>query len=114
MKLRRSQQYAGINSDADIVGVEGLHLEVKRQEKMDMYGALDQAIRDAKDGDVPVVMHRKNRKPWVLIIEADNVLEFARTVIAAASGIPSYSIHPKPKESTPIKRRRRAVRVRPE
>ena len=29
-EARRSQQYAGINNDADLVGVPGVHIECKR------------------------------------------------------------------------------------
>lgn len=31
---RRGQQYSGANGDADVVGVEGLHIECKRVEKL--------------------------------------------------------------------------------
>jgi hypothetical protein len=103
--MRRSQQYAGINGDADIVGVPGLHVEVKRQEKMDMYGAMEQAHRDAAEDDVPIVMHRKNRRPWVVIVQTDDLLEFCRTVVAAAEQAPITT--PKP-----VKKAKRAVRVR--
>lgn len=61
---RRSQQYAGINSDADVVGLPRIHLEIKRVEKLNIDEALSQSIRDAKDEEVPVVMHRKNRTEW--------------------------------------------------
>ena len=61
---RRSQQYAGINSDADVVGLPGIHLEVKRVEKLNIDNAMEQSIRDARDEEVPVVMHRRNRTPW--------------------------------------------------
>ena len=103
--MRRSQQYAGINGDADIVGVPGLHVEVKRQEKMDMYGSMEQAHRDAAEGDVPIVMHRKNRRPWVVIVQTDDLLEFCRTVVAAAEQAPVVT-------PTPVKKAKRAVRVR--
>ena len=61
---RRSQQYAGINSDADVIGLPGVHIEVKRVEKLNIDDALDQSMRDARDNEVPIVMHRKNRTPW--------------------------------------------------
>ena len=41
-EARRGQQYCGANGDADVVGVPGLHIEVKRTEKFRMYEALDQ------------------------------------------------------------------------
>lgn len=63
---RRSQQYAGINNDADVVGLPGIHLEVKRVEKLNLDNAMQQSIRDAKADEIPVVMHRKNRAEWLV------------------------------------------------
>lgn len=61
---RRGQQYAGSNGDPDVVGLPDIHLEVKRVEKLNIDEALQQSIRDARDAEVPVVMHRKNRTEW--------------------------------------------------
>lgn len=61
---RRGQQFAGINGDADVVGLPYIHLEIKRVEKLNIDDALQQSIRDAKDAEIPVVMHRKNRTEW--------------------------------------------------
>ena len=46
---RRGQQYCGANGDADVVGLPGMHIEVKRTERLHLYDALDQSKRDAKD-----------------------------------------------------------------
>ena len=78
---RRGQQYCGGTDSADIVdAIPGVHVEVKREERFRMWDAVDQANRDC-GGNVPVVMHRKNRKPWVFIVELDRVPEFARLVL---------------------------------
>lgn len=61
---RRGQQYAGANGDADVVGLPHIHLEVKRVEKLNIDEALDQSVRDARDDEKPVVLHRKNRTEW--------------------------------------------------
>lgn len=63
---RRSQQYAGINSDADVVGLPGIHIEVKRVEKLNIETAMAQSIRDARENEIPIVMHRKNRTAWLV------------------------------------------------
>lgn len=44
-KARRGQQYSGANGDADVVGLPGIHIEVKRREKLNIYDAIDQAKR---------------------------------------------------------------------
>lgn len=69
---RRGQQFAGINGDADVVGLPYIHLEIKRVEKLNIDDALQQSIRDAKDEEIPVVMHRKNRTKWKITMLFDD------------------------------------------
>lgn len=57
---RRGQQYCGANGDADVVGVRGLHLECKAVERLNLYDAMAQAKHDAREGELPVVVHKKN------------------------------------------------------
>lgn len=66
-ECRRGQQFCAANGDADVVGLPGVHIECKRVERLDLYGALAQAKSDAPDGDMPVVIHRKNNCEWVVI-----------------------------------------------
>ena len=61
---RRGQQFSGINGNADVVGLPHIHLEVKRVEKLNIDEALSQSVRDARDDEKPVVLHRKNRTEW--------------------------------------------------
>ncbi len=68
---RRGQQYSGANGDADVVGLEGVHLECKRTERTDLYGWLAQAERDAREGELPVVVHRKNNSKSLAIMDFD-------------------------------------------
>lgn len=76
---RRGQQYSGANGDADVVGVEGLHIECKRVEKLNLDDALAQSIRDARDGEMPVVMHRKNRAEWKVTMRLDDFIQLWRS-----------------------------------
>lgn len=59
---RRGQQYCGANGDADVVGVPYLHIECKAHENGHgkLYEWLDQAKRDAREGEIPVVIHKRN------------------------------------------------------
>ena len=79
---RRGQQYCGANGDADIVGVPGMHIECKRVEALHLYDALAQAIGDAKEGELPVVMHRRNNCEWVAIMRLEDWGEATREYIA--------------------------------
>ena len=69
---RRGQQYSGANGDADVVGVPGVHLEIKRVEKLNIDNAMEQSIRDALEDETPVVMHRKNGKKWLVTMRLDD------------------------------------------
>lgn len=68
---RRSQQYCGSNGDADVVGLPGIHIEVKRVEKLNLYNAVSQAVGEAQDGEIPAVFHRKNNRNWLVTIPLD-------------------------------------------
>lgn len=64
---RRGQQYSGANGDADVVGLPGIHIEVKRREKLNVYEAIEQAKRNAaKIGTLPTVMWRRNNCEWLV------------------------------------------------
>lgn len=71
---RRTQQFCGANGDADVVGLPGVHIEVKRTETLSLYPALEQATQDAREDEIPVVFHRRNHKRWVVIMELENFL----------------------------------------
>ena len=75
-EARRGQQHAGGPDSPDVVhDIDGVHLEVKRVEKLRIYEALEQADRDCPVSDMPVVLHRRNRKPWVVVLYAGDFLE---------------------------------------
>ena len=58
---RRTAQYCGNTGDAaDVIGLPNIHVEAKRQEKISIYDWMEQAVRDAKDGNLPAVFFRKN------------------------------------------------------
>ncbi len=79
-EARRGQQYAGGGDSPDVVhnlqiaADCAVHIEVKRTEKLSLWASLDQAEEDAPPGDIPVVFHRKSRKPWVVILNASDFL----------------------------------------
>ena len=72
---RRGVQYKGGGDSPDVVGLPGVHIEVKRVESLRLYDALDQSIADAAPGETPVVFHRRNKKPWVAILLLDDYLK---------------------------------------
>lgn len=51
----------------DVIGIRGIHPEVKRVERLNVPEAMNQAIRDSEkfqDG-TPVLFHRRNRQEWL-------------------------------------------------
>lgn len=72
---RRGQQYCGANGDADVVGLPGVHIECKRVERLNLADAIAQAQRDARPGEMPVVMHRRNRGQWLVTMPLEDWME---------------------------------------
>ena len=52
----------------DLMGLPGIHVEVKRTERLNLDAAMAQSVRDAaRFGDgAPAVFHRRNRQPWMV------------------------------------------------
>lgn len=75
---RRGQQYCGANGDADVVGLEGIHIECKRVERLNIEDAVAQAVRDKKAGELPAVFHRKNNHPWLVTMPLDDWIRLYR------------------------------------
>lgn len=65
-EARRGCQFSGANGDPDVVGLPGIHIECKRVERLNIYEAVEQSKRDAREGELPAVFHRKNRKEWLV------------------------------------------------
>lgn len=75
---RRGVQYSGANGDADVVGLPGIHIECKRAERLNLEDAMAQSRRDAREGEIPVVMHRKTRSPWLVTMTLEGWIEIYR------------------------------------
>lgn len=80
VKCRRGQQYSGIGG-ADVVGLRGIHIEAKHDERLQIHDAIDQSVRDAGD-DIPVVVHKKNRRHELLTIRLDDLQRFVKAIVA--------------------------------
>lgn len=76
---RRGVQYSGGPDSPDVVGVDGFHIEVKRTEQCRPYDYLKQSESDASEGEVPIVVHRQNDKPWIVIMDFEDFLNLIDT-----------------------------------
>lgn len=69
---RRTAQYCGNTGDAsDVVGLPGIHQEVKRVERLNLEDAVCQAVHDCA-GEIPIVAHRRNHHDWLVTMRAED------------------------------------------
>lgn len=74
----RSQQYSGRGeSAADIEGIDpGLHIECKvGYSYKTVYAFMDQAARDAREGEIPIVNCKMDRQEWLCVMRLDDFIE---------------------------------------
>lgn len=79
---RRTAQYCGNTGDAsDVIGLPGIHIEAKHQERMSLYDWMAQAKADATAGgrgDIPVVFHKKNNAEILVTMTFDGWMQLYR------------------------------------
>lgn len=81
---KRGVQHKGGPDSPDVLCAEldeDFHIEVKRVESFSLYKALDQARCDCGITQEPIVFHRRNGQPWVVVLEADTFLDILRQKI---------------------------------
>ena len=75
---KRAVQYNGRpGTAADVVGIPGLHIEVKLVEKESIRAWYRQAQRDAHaspENEMPVIVQRKSREPWLVTMSLDDFI----------------------------------------
>lgn len=72
VSARRGQQYSGSPDSPDVVTEldDMIHIECKRTERLSLYEAMEQAEEDSGENQYPVVMHKRNRKYWLAVMDA--------------------------------------------
>lgn len=63
--------------ESDLVGLDGIHPEVKRVEKLNVSKAMAQAIEEAKKrGDgLPTVFHRRDHGEWLVTMRLEDWMD---------------------------------------
>lgn len=78
-EARRGCQFKGGEDSEDVThSIPGVHLEVKRQEKLQLWAWIAQAQAEAKEGNVPVVMFKRNRGEWQVCLPAEDFLRLVK------------------------------------
>jgi len=73
----RTAQTSAKVSGADLGGTGNLHVEVKLRKTLAVEKFLEQAIRDAKHDKVPVVLMRRDKGDWIVMLRISDSFRFA-------------------------------------
>ena len=68
--LERNQNQSNLGG-YDIVGIDWLALEIKRQETLQLNTWWQQTSKQAKQNQTPVLIYRQNNKPWTVMLELE-------------------------------------------
>jgi hypothetical protein len=72
----------GVDAAEDVHhNIVGLHVEIKRVEKLNVPAALEKAKSDAKS-KIPSLWHRRNRSEWLVTVYADDLLPLVHLIEA--------------------------------
>lgn len=80
---RGASQGFGGSCRPDIDTRLDLHIECKVVEKLNIYKAYDQALRDCQPGKTPLVMHKRNRGQWHITFLATDLFTVSDIVSRA-------------------------------
>jgi hypothetical protein len=58
----------------DCIRVGGVHWQIKRTERLQLWAGLQQAEREAIGGDLPVLAFRRNRSLWYCALDAEALI----------------------------------------
>ena len=75
---QRGQQFQGGIDSPDVKGLPGVHVEVKRTERLNIHEAMAQSIRDSDGQAIPIVAHRRNRDKWLITMRAEDWFQLYR------------------------------------
>lgn len=65
---RRGVQYQGGPDSPDVVAIPGVHIEVKRTERLNLEAAMLQANAERRPLEIPMVMSKRNRGQWLVTV----------------------------------------------
>jgi hypothetical protein len=70
---RRSVQYSGKDGTADLIAQDGIHIEVKSRKSIAAVRFHDQAVSDARDKNVPIVLMKEDRGDFFLMVRLNDL-----------------------------------------
>ena len=62
---------------SDVVGLPGIHMEVKRVERLNVSAAMQQSVNESitKADGIPTLFHRKNREGWLVTMRLEDWMD---------------------------------------
>jgi hypothetical protein len=72
--MRRTPLSGGMQWKGDIQGWDGVHVEVKRCERLSIPAWCRQAEADCPGGSIPLVVYRSSREPWRVVLTLEHLL----------------------------------------
>ena len=81
--VHRTAQTSAKVSGADLGGTGDLHVEVKLRKSLAVEKFLDQAIRDARPGKVPVVLMRRDHGEWLVMFRISDSAAVAEAILTS-------------------------------
>lgn len=73
-EARRGQQFSGCPDAPDVISNFGWHIEAKHVERLNIFKAIEQAMRDCGEKR-PCVFFKKNRSEWWIAFPAKEILK---------------------------------------
>lgn len=62
----------------DVINTPGVHWQCKHVERLNIWGALEQAISESAPTDLPVVAFKRNRTAWYGALELEELIALIR------------------------------------
>lgn len=69
---RNLDQYS--DDKRDCIRIAGVHWQIKRTERLELWAAIRQAETEAIGTDLPIVAFRRNRSAWYCALSADDLV----------------------------------------
>jgi len=77
-EARRGQQFKGTADSPDVIhNLPGFFIEVKLRQQLNLHATIEKAQQETAEatGETPIVFHRKNGKPWLVTMTAEDFFE---------------------------------------
>lgn len=71
------------HAKGDLYGVPRFNVEVKLQERTRVDEWYKQSEGDAKEDEIPLLIYRRNREQWKVVMSLDNFVEIMKVYIEA-------------------------------